>query len=65
MPVSAWMTRSPELAALHALVDGDVLDVADAAEVARELLLHEDGAHADYGVRCTRDDNDGEIGVGA
>lgn len=43
----------PELAALHALIDSDVLDVAYAAEVARELPLHEDGADADDGVGCT------------
>ena len=47
-----------ELLALLALVDGDVLDVADAAEPAQELALDEDGADRDDAVRRLVDDHD-------
>lgn len=48
----------PELLALLALVDGDVLDVSDRAEAAGELTLHEDGADAYDAVRRAVDDDD-------
>lgn len=50
-----------ELLALLALVDGDVLDVPDAAEPAQELALDEHAADADDAVRRTVDDHDGVV----
>ena len=53
----------PKLLALLALVDGDVLDVADGAEPAEELALDEDGADGDDAVGRAVDDDDGVVGA--
>ena len=53
-----------KLLALLALVDGDVLDVADGAEPAEELALDEDGADGDDAVGRAVDDDDGVVGAG-
>lgn len=53
------------LLALLLLVDGDVLDVADAAETAEELALDEDAADADDRVRGLVEQDDGVIRAGA
>lgn len=50
-----------ELLALLALVDGDVLDVADAAEPAQELALDEHAADAHDAVRRAVNDDDGVV----
>ena len=50
-----------ELLALLVCVDGDVLDVADAAEPAEELALHKERADTDDTVRLLVDDDDGEV----
>ena len=47
-----------ELLALLALVDGDVLDVSNAAEPAEELAFDEDGADGDDAVAHVVDDDD-------
>jgi len=53
-----------KLLSLHALVDGNVLDVPDGTETADELALEEDGADTDEGiVRAVNDDN-GEVRLG-
>ena len=47
-----------ELLALHLTGNGDVLDVADAAEPAQKFLLDENAAGADDLVCLTRDDDE-------
>ena len=53
-----------ELAALHALVNRDIFDMADTSKVASKLLLQEDRANADDGVCLAQNDDQRVIGVG-
>lgn len=50
-----------KLLALVVFVDGDILDVADAAETTEELALDEDGANSDDLVVRLVEDDDGEV----
>ena len=53
----------PKLLALLALVDGDVLDVADGAEPAEELALDEDTSNTNNLIRSTIKNNESVIRI--
>jgi len=53
-----------KLAALHALVNRNVLDMADTPEAASELLLQEDRANTNNGICLARNDDQRIVGVG-
>lgn len=53
----------PKLLALLILVDGNVLDVANAAKPAEELALDEDGADSDDTVGVLVDNDDSVVGA--
>lgn len=53
-----------KLATLHALINRNILDMANTSKVASELLLQENRANAYNGVCLARDDNQRVVGVG-
>jgi len=54
----------PKLLPLHALINGNILDMSDGAEAANELALEEDSANTNERVRGAINDDDGEIRLG-
>lgn len=52
-----------QLPSLHILINRNILNVANAAQVARKLLLHEHRSHANNGIRLFCDDDDSVIRV--